>query len=95
MSRKRHDSHRRAGVAWPIIAFGALLLVGAAVLLARQGGADDGGGGTPQISVDDQKIDFGYVKFGETRTFKVAVTNKGSGPLRFTSKPYVEVLEGC
>ncbi len=97
MSRKHRHDHRRSGaVAWPIIAFGVILIVGAVLLVTRPGAASPAsGGGTPQIAVDQPKIDYGYVKFGETRQFKVAVTNKGTGELRFKAKPYVEVLEGC
>jgi hypothetical protein len=41
-----------------------VILVAAAVLLLTRQGGD---GGTPQIVVDQQQIDYGYVKFGETR----------------------------
>ena len=44
---------------------------------------------------NSRQIDYGYVKFGETRTFEIKVTNTGDGSLRFTEKPYIEVLEGC
>lgn len=97
MSRK-HARHgqQRGSIAWPIIVVGAVLLAGAALLFTRQaGGGGSGSGGTPQIAVDQPKIDYGYVKFGGTRSFKIAVTNTGDGPLRFKSKPNVEVLEGC
>jgi mannose-1-phosphate guanylyltransferase len=47
------------------------------------------------IAVDRQTIDYGYVKFGETRAFEFAVTNAGDGVLRFKEKPYIEILEGC
>jgi len=82
---------RRPGFAWPLIAFGVLLLVAAAFLLTRPGDT----GGTPQIAVDQQAIDYGYVKFGETREFTFTVTNAGDGALRFKEKPYIEILEGC
>ncbi len=102
MSRKHRQAQRpRSSVAWPIIAFGAILIVGAALLLTRHGDAataaegGPAGGGTPRIVIDQPKIDYGYVKFGETRTFKLAITNDGDAPLRFNSKPYIEVLEGC
>ena len=98
MTRKHRQQHqRRGGIAWPVIAIGAILVVGAALLLTRQsgGGGGSGNGGTPQIAVDQTKIDYGYVKFGETRSFKLAVTNAGTGALQFKSKPYIEVLEGC
>jgi hypothetical protein len=77
----------------PIIIVGGILVVVAAFLVLRPAGGSEGG--TPQIVVDQQRIDYGYVKFGETRSFKVAVTNAGDGVLRFEKKPYIEVLEGC
>ena len=40
-------------------------------------------------------IDYGFVKFGESRQFALQVTNTGDGTLRFMEPPYVEVLEGC
>jgi hypothetical protein len=45
--------------------------------------------------VDQQKIDYGDVKFGVNKTFAIKVTNTGSGTLRFKEDPYIEVLEGC
>jgi hypothetical protein len=90
--RNRPRQHeRRAKVAWPFIAFGVLLLAAAVFLLTRPG--DEGG--TPRIAVDRQTIDYGYVKFGETRAFEFDVTNAGDGVLRFKEKPYIEILEGC
>lgn len=94
--RNRHHQQRRFNIAWPIIILGALLIAGAAFWISRPGAApSDQAGASPQISVDQQKIDYGYVKFGGNRSFKIAVTNTGSGPLRFKAKPYVQVLEGC
>ena len=75
------------------MAGGALLLTLAAFLLARPAAPEETG--NPQLAVDQQKIDYGYVKFGETRQFRIAVTNTGDGVLRFEKKPYVEVVEGC
>ena len=93
MSRrnKPRQHEGRAIVAWPFIAFGVLLLAAAIFLLTQP--ADEGG--TPRIVVDRQTIDYGYVKFGETRAFEFAVTNAGDGVLRFKEKPYIEILEGC
>jgi hypothetical protein len=45
--------------------------------------------------VDQQKIDYGFVRFGESRAFTIKVTNTGNGTLRFTEDPYIEVVEGC
>ena len=69
------------------------MLVIAFFLFANKG--ETYGGGTPAIAVDQEKIDYGYVKFGENRQFKIKVTNTGDGLLRFKEKPHVEVLEGC
>ena len=92
MSR-RHETRRtgRPGFAWLIVVVGGIFLLAAAFVLVRQGGD----AGTPQIAVDQQQIDYGYVRYGDTRAIKIAVTNTGDGVLRFKEKPYIEVLEGC
>jgi len=89
--QKPRSAGQRPTFAWPIIVFGVILVVAAVLLLTRQG--DDGG--TPQIVVDQQQIDYGYVKFGDTRAFEISVSNAGDGALRFREKPYIEILEGC
>ncbi|NCP87837.1 MAG: hypothetical protein CO094_02580 [Anaerolineae bacterium CG_4_9_14_3_um_filter_57_17] len=78
----------------PLIAFviGGALLVAVAIFFTR-GGSD--GGGTPKLVVDQEKIDYGDVKFGVNKTFAIKVTNTGDGVLRFKEKPYIQVLEGC
>ncbi len=98
MSKKK----RRRSFPWPLAAFGSILLIVAAVLFARNAGrgaspaAPAGpGSGAGRIAVDQQKIDYGYVKFGNDKSFRIKVTNTGGGPLRFADQPYVEVLEGC
>jgi hypothetical protein len=88
-------------VAWIILGCGGILLLIAAFLFANKTGgsnnvsAGNDGPGTPAIAVEPQKIDYGYVKFGNNETFKIKVTNNGDGVLRFTDTPYIEVLEGC
>jgi hypothetical protein len=77
---------------WQLVALGGLLLVVAALFFASQAG---NGGGTPSIQVDQQKIDYGFVKYGESRSFAIKVTNTGDGTLRFKEQPYIEVVEGC
>jgi hypothetical protein len=80
----------------PLIALmigGTLLIIAMAVYFAF--GSINDGGGTPKLVVDQDKIDYGYVKFGNNKTFTIKVTNAGDGVLRFKEKPIVEVLEGC
>jgi hypothetical protein len=90
-NQKYRKQKQQKSIPWLIAALGGGLLLIAAVLFARGGS----GGGTPSIKVDQDKIDYGYVKFGETRQFALKVTNSGDGTLRFKEKPYIEVLEGC
>ena len=94
MSKKYRRQKQRKAFPWPLVVFGGILLIAAAFLLASNRGGGDGGG-TPAIAVDQSKIDYGYVKFGENKTFAIQVTNTGDGILRFKEKPYIEVLEGC
>ncbi len=99
MTRHNRRKQSRGGFAWPLLAFGAVLLVVAVVLFAtsRNGTAASmtTATGSPKIAVEPSKIDYGYVKFGNDETFKIKVTNTGTGALRFTDTPYIEVLEGC
>lgn len=78
---------------WLFVVFGGGLLLLVAVLFANRSGGDVSG--TPSIAVDQQKIDYGDVKFGVNKTFAIKVTNTGDGTLRFKEEPYIEVLEGC
>ena len=91
--KKYQKQKQRKQFPWLFVALGGVLLVVAAVLFANRNGGDSGG--TPSIAVDQQKIDYGYVKFGENRQFALKVTNTGDGTLRFKEQPYIEVLEGC
>ncbi len=96
MSKKtRRQKRKGKGLPKPLIAvgIGGLLLILVVVFFALQ--RNDTGGGTPKLVVDQEKIDYGYVKYGVNKTFTIKVTNSGDGTLRFKEKPYIEVLEGC
>jgi hypothetical protein len=92
---KKNQNYRkqkqRKNFPWLFLAFGGGLLLLATILFANRGGS----GGTPSLVVDQDKIDYGYVKFGENRQFAIKVSNTGDGTLRFKEQPYIEVLEGC
>lgn len=92
MSKKQKRQKQKKSFPWALAALGGVLLIIAVFFFANRGGD---GGGTPSIAVDQQKIDYGDVKFGVNKTFAVKVTNTGDGTLRFKEKPYIEVLEGC
>lgn len=92
MSKKYKRQKQKQKFPWAIAVLGGILLIVAAFLFARQNGD---GGGTPTIAVDQQRIDYGDVKFGVNKTFAIKVTNTGDGTLRFKEDPYIEVVEGC
>jgi hypothetical protein len=91
-NQKYRKQKQRKNIPWLFVVLGGGLLFFAAILFARNGGDS---GGTPSLSVDQNKIDYGYVKFGENRQFALKITNTGDGNLRLKEKPYIEVLEGC
>jgi hypothetical protein len=92
MSKKHKRQKQKQKFPWLFLLLGGVFIALAVFLFARQGGD---GGGTPSITVDQQRIDYGDVKFNTNKTFAVQVTNTGDGTLRFTEKPYIQVLEGC
>ena len=88
----KRNKKQKKSFPWVFVVFGGILIIAAIFLFTNQNG---GSGGTPMIAVDPQKIDYGYVPFGNNKTFTIKVTNNGDGVLRFKEKPIVEVLEGC
>ena len=78
---------------WLFVALGGGLLLLGAILFANRSG--EGDGGRPSLAVDEQRIDYGDVKFGVNKSFAIKVTNTGDGTLHFKEEPYIEVLEGC
>ncbi len=91
MSKKHKRQKQKQNFPWLFLALGGVFVALAIFLFARDGD----GGGTPSITVDQQQIDYGDVKFNVEKTFAIKVTNTGDGTLRFKEDPYIEVLEGC
>ena len=91
MSRKHKPQKRRKQFPWMLLVLGGVFVAIAVFLFGRQ----NSNGGTPSIAVDQQRIDYGDVKFGVNKTFAIKVTNTGNGALRFKEDPYIEVVEGC
>ncbi len=92
MSKKHKRQKPKQKFPWIFLVLGGAFVVLAVFLFARQGGD---GGGIPSIALDQQRIDYGDVKFDTEKTFAVKITNTGDGTLRFKEEPYIEVLEGC
>jgi hypothetical protein len=90
MSKKQRRQKQSKSFPWALLGIGGILILAAIFLSINQGG-----GGTPSIVVDQQKIDYGDVKYNVEKTFAVKVTNTGSGTLRFKEEPFIEVLKGC
>lgn len=88
---KKHKRQKQK-FPWALLALGGVFVVLAVFLFARQGGGE---GGVPSIAVNQQRIDYGDVKFDTEKTFAVKITNTGDGTLRFKEDPYIEVVEGC
>ena len=92
MSKKHKRQKQKQKFPGILLVLGGVFVALAVFLFARQG---SDGGGTPSIMVDQQKIDYGEVKFGVNKTFAIKVTNTGDGTHRFKEDPYIEVVEGC
>jgi hypothetical protein len=98
MSRKTKKQKKRKFPLPLLILFGVggFLLVAAMVLFTGRNRDNAAiGDSTPMLKVDQERIDYGDVKFNTPKTFTITVTNIGDKELRFTKEPYIKVLEGC
>ena len=83
---------------WAIVAAGVALIAFVVIDMASRNSTPPPAPlvtGAPALQVDKEKVDFGNVTLGQTVEVKFEVANVGDQPLRFTQKPYVEVIEGC
>ena len=83
-----------------LLAFGGIFLITAAVLSLGRGGGKPANfspevNGAPSLKTDQETVDLGDVKLGQTVQVEYRLTNAGDEPLRFTQEPYIEVVEGC
>ena len=51
--------------------------------------------GKPSLKVDKEKVDPGDISLRQTVKVSFQVANAGDQQLRFSEKPYIEVVEGC
>ena len=99
-NNKSHIRHHRKKQPWPLVLLfaGALLLVvgvGFAIKKPAAPKATIEVSGSPSLKVDQQKVDLGDVKLGQTVDVKFTLMNVGDQTLRFSKEPYIEVVEGC
>jgi hypothetical protein len=85
---------------WPLLLLlaGGLVLITGAVFAFRKPSQTKAAimiSGTPSLKVNQDKVDLGNVKLGQTVDVKFTLTNVGDKTLRFSKTPYVEVVEGC
>ena len=92
---KQSKQKRKKKFPWPMVVLSVILLIAAAFYFTNRRGISEHGSGPPKIAVDQQKIDYGYVRYGINKSFDLEVTNVGGAELRFAERPYVKVLEGC
>jgi len=99
MSKKNRRQKRKGfQLKHAAVIVGGLLILAAAILMFRgniNGGGGDIVGGTPAVVADQNVIDYGDLKDGTVKTFAIKVTNTGTGTLRFSGEPYIEVVQGC
>lgn len=87
-----------------LIVVAGIVLVGAALLLlfgslggqtATAPGVTPQVSGRPSLNADNERVDLGDVKLGQTVNVSFLLTNVGDQPLQFTGKPYIQVAAGC
>ena len=98
LRKKRQQRKKRQKMIWMISA-GLLLVVSAVFVFVKNANRINPElievQGRPAVKVDQELIDYGYKKWNTNLAFEINVTNVGDQTLRFSEKPYVEVLEGC
>ena len=102
MSRKseRRAARRRGSPLVAILAvLGGLALVAVALSVLPGRGSSRPAAievtGQPRLKVDEELVDLGNVRLGQTVDASFMVTNVGDKPLVFEEVPFIEVVEGC
>ncbi|UCE00479.1 MAG: hypothetical protein JSV42_07095 [Chloroflexota bacterium] len=95
--KKRKRVRQKKTISAPvfILMFGGALLIAAGILFGVQGSDSGISSGRPALTLGQDTIQYGDVKFNTNLSFEIKVTNSGDGTLRFKEEPYIEVREGC
>ena len=84
-----------------LLVLAGIVLIAGALFAAWKSGQTSGPkapvevNGAPSLKVDQDKVDLGDVPLGKTVSVSFELSNVGDQTLRFSEKPYVEVVEGC
>ncbi len=96
---KKSRQPKKSSLPMILMIVGGLVLLGGALYLAfgnsNQPKAAVTVKGTPSLKVDQDQIDLGNQKLGETVQTGFTLSNIGDQPLKLTEAPYIEVVEGC
>ena len=101
---QRRAAARKQSMLWLWATLGGLLLVFVLFLISqlnKNGQASAASDftpevkGSPHVAVNQDKIDYGDVKLGNTINTVIDVRNTGDQPLSIQGNPQVEVVEGC
>ena len=105
--KKQTASRRLPKLVWTLIGIGvivALVQVVSLVWSAVSAGDDNQSTASqvtpettsgPYLTADRDTIDLGKVQLGKSVQAQFELANDGDQPLRFTQKPYIEVVQGC
>ena len=101
-SKKYLKRHQKPSP-WPLVALlagGVLLVIGAIVASNRAPAQPETPpavevSGAPSLTVDQEEVNLGDVKLGQTVSVSFQLTNVGDQPLRFSEAPYIELKAGC
>lgn len=95
MSKKHRKQRARRKFLKIMLAIGGMLPVLAVLLATLFTAQGKEQGGTPEIVVDQPRIEQGDLSYGTIVTFEIKVTNRGNGVLKFQKPPYIEIVKGC
>jgi len=97
---KKHARHRKEKSPWPLVVLvsGSLLLILAFIFAFTEPWKPKAKievTGSPSLRVDQEKVDLGNIKLGQTVEVSFQLSNVGDQILRFSETPKIEVKEGC
>lgn len=100
MSQKNHarqtrDSSKRKFNTSSLLLLGGIALVAIAIVAFVWLALAPSSGGTPQIQVDNERIDFGKQPFERPVRATFQIRNTGTGTLTLSVPRVATLLEGC